>query len=304
MTDFDWEKVLTNYPVRGRGSTSQLKRRVVEQLGNRKRFAMKRLNRMFASTLSIGVAIIVAIFAVKGVLLVQSNRTNIPSQLGSQTWKPSPMFTLPVNMDSTVDPSTGKTFVTGSHTIPMQFEGFKGNIALSTQFPITTGIQKYLWYFWGKGLTRQQEVSITAISQARGQRIQVARGITLGGRDGSTATFGTEMSFPSSGLWEINVTVADKHFEQLIVNVGQRGFDQTAAYNKIRQLKPQFFQDIRGTTVVKADDVANDTFDVTITEQWQSHGTQQTHFWQYRVTPTKAQFLRQGGDPSPQNVPL
>lgn len=304
MTEFNWEKILTNHPVRGRGATPYLKRRVMEQLGNRKRLTMKRINHAFVRVLSIAVAIIVSVFVVKGAVQVQSDRANTGSQLGGQTWNPSPMFTLPVNLDTTVNPSTRKNSDTGNHTVQLQFEGFKGNVAFTTRFPISTTQQKYDWYFWLPGLSLDQAVSITGISQQTGQKIKLTRGTTLGGRDGSTVTFGTAMSFPYPGLWKVDVTVGGTPLKTLVVNVGPAKFDQMAAEHEIYQLKPQFFSEIHTGLLVQAVKVDDTTYDVTITQHWESHGIQKTHFWVYKVTPGAAEFLKQGGTAPPQNVPL
>lgn len=84
--------------------------------------------------------------------------------------------------------------------------------------------QKYMWHYWGTKEELQGPLRIMATSKETGEQITVLEAAMgpAGSNNGADAHHPSLMSLPSPGLWRLDVYMAEKYFDSVVVEVHER----------------------------------------------------------------------------------
>ncbi|GAE37436.1 DUF4871 domain-containing protein [Halalkalibacter akibai] len=138
--------------------------------------------------------------------------------------------------------NTDESLLTDIFTIPVEFnDGGMGRYFLigekeKVAFQIASGLEdesvtidqiranepnKYMWYVWGENLANASfEVIGTNINKNHQSHVIEERTLTFGtGMNGSDATIPTTMSFPTSGVWKLDVYVDSMLYSSIFIEV-------------------------------------------------------------------------------------
>lgn len=137
----------------------------------------------------------------------------------------SPTFSLPVTFG---DGTKGEYMLIGEEgKVGLLVESGKSGEAVEEMF-IANKANKHMWYFWGEKDSISGDFKVVGIDKEGKEHPVLLSGndkvwqfsnASISPNNGADSHIPSNMVFPTSGLWKLEIYFNDKLFEELVINV-------------------------------------------------------------------------------------